>query len=187
MGLLDDFERGIGMFGPLALPSERRLAERIGPALAGVMGEGIRAGADVEGNRLRSQAQITGTGMKEAGDTFRQRLVNDASILMREMMEKGALTREGMSQAGQTTRTRMGEEGAMSRLKKKALLDETAFDNILMSAFRRSNAGSYAGSPGDVGVIDRIEEGSRRRSPGLASPDPLSRYMDDYDYSSGTW
>ena len=201
MSLLDEFEQGIGTFSPFALSSEKKFARQVGPALANVLGDQIRAGADVEGNRLRTQGMLTATGMKESGDTFRQRLVNDAQILMRDMMEKGALTREGMSQSGQTQRTGMQEAGATGRVdlqgRYNTSLQKDLFrlqgdrdDNLAITKMRVLDKYNQTASPERTGgVVDAIESPApakeKKFSPSsFGSILPFEDYLDE---GTGTW
>ena len=108
MSILDDFERGINAFSPFALSSEKKFAQRVGPALASAMGNitstAMAGNAGLAQEFTRGKMQQQTATMRDKGDTLRQNILADANKLMTQMQQSGANWREQYGQNAATAR-----------------------------------------------------------------------------------
>jgi len=129
--LYDQLANRSGMFSPLALSSERKMARELAPSVArsaATLGAaGMQANADVLREALRGRAGLEATRLGEAGATkrqgmegetrlARQSLINQGNVLVQKLINSGLLSRENIAQRGATTRTKLQEAGATGRL-----------------------------------------------------------------------
>jgi hypothetical protein len=155
MGLMDEFREGVGRFGPLALPSEKKLAQAMAPALAGAMGHmdaaSISGNAQQNSTAINAKGGIIQQGIRDSGETFRQRLIIDANKILEEMRQGGANYRTRYAEDSATGRNTYTQDETGRRLKKQLETGLTAQGSRLAAEERMMNL-----RPGQVNVQDLL-------------------------------
>lgn len=103
--IFEQMQHGLGMFSPLALGSQKRLARIAAPAVARAYGQvgAAQAGAAgrVAGQRVASIGDIRRQQVATRGDITRQNIIAESNKILEQMRQAGATTRTAMGIRGQ--------------------------------------------------------------------------------------